>query len=105
MTLGNQGLRLAALAVDLQLATACSDYERFRGRTPEQAKQACDPQRQTSEECASGFQWQSARSKPFALKEARVGGGWTRDRRGKLADCGRKFRKLRPTDCVTSRQL
>jgi hypothetical protein len=51
MTLGNKGLCLAALAVAL-LVTACSDYERFRGRTPEQAKQACDPQRQTSEECA-----------------------------------------------------
>jgi hypothetical protein len=52
MTFGNKGLCLAALAVALHLVTACSDYERFRGRTPEQAKQACDPQRQTSEECA-----------------------------------------------------
>ena len=51
MTPGNKVLCLAALAVAL-LVTACSDYERFRGRTPEQAKQACDPQRQTSEECA-----------------------------------------------------
>jgi hypothetical protein len=43
---------LAALAVVLQLVTACSDQERFRGRTTEQVKQACDPQRQTPEECS-----------------------------------------------------
>jgi hypothetical protein len=52
MTLGNKGLCLAALAVALHLVTACSDYERFRGRTPEHAKQACDPQQYTLEECA-----------------------------------------------------
>ena len=49
---GNAGLCLAVLAVTLHVVTACSDYERFRGRTPEQAKQACDPQRQTPEECS-----------------------------------------------------
>jgi hypothetical protein len=43
---------LAALAVIVQLVTGCSDHERFRGRTTEQIKQACDPQRQTPEECA-----------------------------------------------------
>jgi hypothetical protein len=48
----NIKLCVAALAVALQAVTACSDYERFRGRTPEQAKQACDPQRQTPEECS-----------------------------------------------------
>jgi hypothetical protein len=52
MTLGNTVLRLAALAVTLHIIAACSDYERFRGRTPEQAKQACDPQRQSPEECS-----------------------------------------------------
>jgi hypothetical protein len=52
MTLGNKGLCLAALAVALHLVTACSDYERFRGRTTDQVKQACDPQRQTPEECS-----------------------------------------------------
>jgi hypothetical protein len=40
---------LAALAIVLQLVTGCSDQERFRGRTGEQVKQACDPQRQTPE--------------------------------------------------------
>jgi hypothetical protein len=43
---------LAALAVIVQLVTGCSDQERFRGRNTEQVKQACDPQRQTPEECA-----------------------------------------------------
>jgi hypothetical protein len=52
MTLGKSILCFAALAVTLLVATACSDYERFRGRTSEQVKQACDPQRQTAEECA-----------------------------------------------------
>jgi hypothetical protein len=52
MTLGKKGLCLAALAVTLHVVTACSDYERFHGRTPEQVKQACDPQRQTPEECS-----------------------------------------------------
>ena len=42
----------AALAVALHLVTACSDYERFRGRTTDQVKQACDPQRQTPKECS-----------------------------------------------------
>jgi hypothetical protein len=51
MTLG-KGLSLAALAATLHAVTACSDYERFRGRTPDQVKQACDPQRQTREECS-----------------------------------------------------
>jgi hypothetical protein len=46
------GACLAALAVVLQLVTGCSDQERFRGRTTEQVKQACDPQRQTPEECS-----------------------------------------------------
>ena len=52
MTRGNKGSCLVALAVILQIVTACSDYERFRGRTPEQVQQACDPQRQTKEECS-----------------------------------------------------
>jgi hypothetical protein len=52
VTLGKTVLCLAALAVTLHVVTARSDYERFPGRTPEQAKQACDPQRQTAEECA-----------------------------------------------------
>jgi hypothetical protein len=52
MTLGKSILCFAAVAVTLLAATACSDYERFRGRTSEQVKQACDPQRQTAEECA-----------------------------------------------------
>jgi hypothetical protein len=52
MTLGNKGLCLAAIAVTLHVVTACSDYERFRGRTPEEVKRACDPQRQTPEECS-----------------------------------------------------
>jgi hypothetical protein len=51
MTLG-KGLCLAALAVTLHVVTACTDYERFRGRTPEQVKQACDPRHQTPEECS-----------------------------------------------------
>ena len=51
MMLG-KGLFLAALAATLHVVTACSDYERFRGRTPDQVKQACDPQRQTREECS-----------------------------------------------------
>jgi hypothetical protein len=55
MTLGGKGLCLAALAVTLHFVTACSDYERFHGRTPEQVKQACDPQRQTREECSRTF--------------------------------------------------
>lgn len=43
----------AALAVTLQIVTACtSNTERLRGRTPEQVKQACDPQQRTGEECA-----------------------------------------------------
>jgi hypothetical protein len=46
------GETLASIAKTLHLVTACSDYERFHGRTPEQAKQACEPQRQTSEACA-----------------------------------------------------
>jgi hypothetical protein len=29
-----------------------NDQERFRGRTTDQVKQACDPQRQTPEECS-----------------------------------------------------
>jgi hypothetical protein len=43
----------AAFAVTLQLVTACtSNTERLRGRTPDQVKQACDPQQRTGEECA-----------------------------------------------------
>jgi hypothetical protein len=54
MTLGKGRLYLAALAVVLMVITGCtnSDLERLRGRTPEQVKQACDPQRQTPEECS-----------------------------------------------------
>ena len=47
MTLGKTVLCLAALAVTLHVVTACSDDERFRGRTPEQVQQACNPQSQT----------------------------------------------------------
>jgi hypothetical protein len=43
---------LAALAVTALVVTSCEDQERFRGRTTEQVKQACDPQRQTPEECS-----------------------------------------------------
>jgi hypothetical protein len=43
---------LAVLAIIVQLVTGCSDQERFRGRTTEQVKQACDPQRQTPVECS-----------------------------------------------------
>jgi len=46
------GASLAALAIVVQVVTACSDQERFRGRTTEQVKQACDPQHQTPEECS-----------------------------------------------------
>jgi hypothetical protein len=42
MKLGNKGLRLAALAV-AHLVTACSDYERFRGRTPERNERPAPP--------------------------------------------------------------
>jgi hypothetical protein len=54
MTLGKARLCLAVLAGVLLVITACTnaDLERLRGRTPDQVKQACDPQRQTSEECA-----------------------------------------------------
>jgi hypothetical protein len=47
-----KGLRLAAPAMTFHALTACSDYERSRGRTPEQVKQACDPRHQTPEECS-----------------------------------------------------
>jgi hypothetical protein len=43
---------LAMLAVHLLAACSAADLERFRGRTPDQVKQACDPERQTREECA-----------------------------------------------------
>jgi hypothetical protein len=46
------GPGLAVLAIVVQLVAGCSDQERFRGRTTEQVKQACDPQRQTPEECS-----------------------------------------------------
>jgi hypothetical protein len=48
------GATLAALAIVVQAITACStnDQGRFRGRTTDQVKQACDPQRQTPEECS-----------------------------------------------------
>ena len=48
------GAILAALLIVTQAVTACSsnDRERFRGRTTDQVKQACDPQRQTPEECS-----------------------------------------------------
>ena len=46
------GATLAALAVAALILTSCEDQERFRGRTTEQVKQACDPQRQTPEECS-----------------------------------------------------
>jgi len=46
------GATLAALAVAVSILTSCEDQERFRGRTSEQVKQACDPQRQTPEECS-----------------------------------------------------
>jgi hypothetical protein len=43
---------LTSFAIVVQLVTGCSDQERFRGRTTDQVKQACDPQRQTPEECS-----------------------------------------------------
>jgi hypothetical protein len=46
------GAGLAALAIVVQLVTGCADQGRFRGRNTEQVKQACDPQRQTPEECS-----------------------------------------------------
>jgi hypothetical protein len=54
MTLGNTGFYLAAIAVAANLVTACStgDFERLRGRTQEQVKQACDPERLSREECS-----------------------------------------------------
>ena len=57
-------LSLAALAVLMQLVAGCSrnDQERFRGRTTEQVKQACDPQHQElPEECSRTFhRWRKA---------------------------------------------
>jgi hypothetical protein len=41
-----------ALAIVAQLVTACADQERFQGKNTDQVKQACDPQRQSKEECA-----------------------------------------------------
>jgi hypothetical protein len=54
MTLGKTRLYLVVLAGFLLVITACTnaDLERLRGRTPDQVKQACDPQRQTPEECS-----------------------------------------------------
>jgi len=43
---------LVSLAIVVQLVAGCSDQERFRGRTTEQVKHACDPLRQTPEECS-----------------------------------------------------
>lgn len=53
-TLGRTALGLAAaLVVTLHIVTACTgDTERLRGRTPDQVKQACDPQQRTGQECA-----------------------------------------------------
>ena len=45
-------LALATLALASNLSTACSDYERFRGRNSDQVNQACDPARQAPEECS-----------------------------------------------------
>src|SRR5262245_1990202 len=45
------GIAVVAL-VGCNLVAACTDYERFQGRTTDQVKQACDPQRHTPEECA-----------------------------------------------------
>ena len=54
MTLGKIRFCLAGLAGVLLVITGCTkaDLERLRGRTPDQVKQACDPQRQTPEECS-----------------------------------------------------
>jgi hypothetical protein len=54
MTPGEAGLCLAVLAGVLLVITGCTnaDLERLRGRTSDQVKQACDPQRQTPEECS-----------------------------------------------------
>ena len=54
MTLGKAGLCLAVLAGVLLVITGCTnaDLERLRGRNSDQVKQACDPQRQTPEECS-----------------------------------------------------
>jgi hypothetical protein len=46
------GASLAAIAIVAQLLTACADQERFQGKSTDQVKQACDPQRQSKEECA-----------------------------------------------------
>jgi hypothetical protein len=43
---------LIALAIIAQVVTSCADQERFRGRSSDQVKQACDPQRQTPDECS-----------------------------------------------------
>jgi hypothetical protein len=52
--IGKTALYLATLAIGLHTIAACStnDLERLRGRTAEQVKQACDPERHTPEECA-----------------------------------------------------
>ena len=42
---------LVTLAVHLLAACAIGDSERLRGRTSDQVKQACDPGRDTREEC------------------------------------------------------
>ena len=54
MTLGKTRLYLALLAGVVMVIAGCTnaDLERLRGRTPDQVKQACDPQQQTREECA-----------------------------------------------------
>jgi|SoimicmetaTmtHMC_FD_contig_31_10623792_length_306_multi_2_in_0_out_0_1 hypothetical protein len=54
MTLGKTRLCLAVLAGVSLVVTGCTnaDLERLRGRTPDQVKRACDPQRQTPEECS-----------------------------------------------------
>ena len=54
MTLGKIRFCFAVLAGVLLIITGCTnaDLERLRGRTPDQVKQACDPQRQTPEECS-----------------------------------------------------
>jgi hypothetical protein len=43
---------LISFALHLLAACSSADMERLRGRSPDQVKQACDPQQNTREECA-----------------------------------------------------
>jgi hypothetical protein len=71
------GAILAALVIVTQAITACStnDQERFRGRTTDQVKQACDPQRQTPEECSRGCGQGQARRPVYPWAAFLLSGG------------------------------